>query len=138
MRQMTPAFRRYTYGMMLLMTAYVVVLVGVNHYFDTDRPLGAVAYLAAALPALPIVGVFVIIGRLLVDLRTDEYVRMLLVRQTLVATAFALTVATVWGFLEAFDLAPHFEAYWFAVLWFAGLGVGGCTNAILERGGAGE
>lgn len=138
MNKMTPALRRYTWSIMLLMTAYVLVLLGVNVYFDNSSPTGAPAYAAAILPALPIVGVFVVIGRLLVDLKTDEYVRMLLVRQTLVATGFALTVATVWGFLEGFELAPHLEAYWFAVLWFAGLGVGGCTNAVLERGGDGE
>lgn len=132
MKQLSVPMRRYLYGFMLLMTAYVLALVGVNMYFDSASPTGPVAYAAAALPALPIVGVFVIIGRLLVDLKTDEYVRMLLVRQTLVASGFALTVATVWGFLEAFELAPHFEAYWFAVLWFAGLGVGGCTNAMIE------
>ena len=135
---MTPAMRRYTYGILLMMTAYVVVLFAVNYYFDARSPSGPAAYLAAALPALPIIGVFVLIGRLLLDLRSDEYVRMLLVRQTLVASGFALTVATVWGFLEAFDLAPHLEAYWFAVLWFGGLGVGGCANAVLERGGGGE
>ncbi len=138
MKGNNPAFRRYTWSVMLLMTAYVLVLIGVNLYFDNSAPTGAAAYAAAILPALPIVGVFIVIGRLLVDLRSDEYVRMLLVRQTLVATAFALTVATVWGFLEDFDLAPHLEAYWFAVLWFGGLGVGGCANAFLESRGGGE
>ena len=132
MKELTPAMRRYVLGMMLLMMAYVLILFGVNVLFDTYSPDGPIAYAAAALPALPIVGVFVLICRLLVDMKTDEYVRMLLVRQTLVASGFALTVATIWGFLEAFELAPHLEAYWFAVLWFAGLGVGGCTNAVIE------
>jgi hypothetical protein len=134
MKMSNPAFRRYTWSVVLLMTGYVLILFGVNAFFDHGAPTGVSAYLAAALPALPIVGVFFVIGRLLVDLKTDEYVRMLLVRQTLVATAVSLTVATVWGFLESFDLAPHLEAYWFAVLWFAGLGVGNCANAFFERG----
>jgi hypothetical protein len=135
MDKTNPAFRRYTWSVMLLMAGYVLVLFGVNAYFENSAPTGPLAYLAAALPALPIVGVFLVIGRLLVDLRTDEYVRMLMVRQTLVATGFALTVSTIWGFLESFELAPHVEAYWCAVLWFAGLGVGGCANALLERRG---
>ena len=136
MDKTNPFFRRYAWSVMLLMAGYALVLFGVNVYFENSAPTGALAYIAAALPALPIVGVFIVIGRLLVDLRTDEYVRMLMVRQTLVATAFALTVATVWGFLESFQLAPHIEAYWFAVLWFAG--VGGCLNAFLERSRGGH
>ena len=39
---------------------------------------------------------------------------------------------------EDFGLTPHLPAYYAAVLWFAGLGVGGCLNAILERGGGEE
>ncbi|HET9810560.1 MAG TPA: hypothetical protein VFP53_02545 [Sphingomicrobium sp.] len=135
MQRLSPAMRRYTISLTLLMIAYVLILFGVNVYFANSSPTGASAYIAAALPALPIIGVFLIIGRLIVDLKDDEYVRMLMVRQTLIATGFSLTIATVWGFLESFDLAPHVEAYWFAVLWFAGLGIGGCANALIERGG---
>lgn len=130
-----PEVKRYTRDVLIVMTAYVVALIGVNMWFKAAPPSGALAYVAAALPALPILGVFALIGRLLARLR-DEYVRMLLVRQSLVATAFALSVATVWGFLESFELAPHAEGYWAAVLWFAGLGVGGCFNAIVESRGA--
>ena len=62
-------------------------------------------------------------GRYLVE-EQDEYVRMLMVRQTLWASGFALSVATIWGFLESFDLVGHVDAYYIAVLWFVGLGVG--------------
>ena len=75
---------------------------------------GPSAYLAAVLPALPIIGIFAAIGRYLVE-EHDEYVRMLMVRQTLWASAFALSVATVWGFLESFDMVGHVEAYYVAV-----------------------
>ena len=127
-----PAMRRYTVSVSLLMAGYVLALVGVNAYFENGPPSGVAAYAAAVLPALPIIGVFFVIGRLLVELK-DEYLRMLMVRQTLFATAFMLSVATVWGFVESFGLAPHAEAYWAAVLWFGGLGVGGCLNALIER-----
>ena len=88
-----------------------------------------VAYLAAVLPALPIIGIFAAIGRYLVE-EQDEYLRMLMVRQTLWASAFALSVATVWGFLESFDMVGHVEAYYVAVLWFGGLGLGACINKL--------
>ena len=130
-----PAMRRYTISVSLLMAAYVLALVGVNIFFENSAPTGLSAYAAAVLPALPIVGVFFVIGRLLVELK-DEYVRMLMVRQTLIATAFMLSVATVWGFVQDFGLLPHVPAYWAAVIWFSGLGVGGCANWIIEsRGG---
>jgi hypothetical protein len=112
----------------------VLILFGVNAYFENSAPTGPLAYAAAALPALPIIAVFALFGRLLVELK-DEYVRMLMVRQSLIATAFALSVATVWGFLESFGLVAHVEGYWAAILWFMGLGLGGCVNAMLERRG---
>lgn len=129
---MRPAMRRYTWRLMGLLALYVGALFGAKLLFRHVPPTGAVAYAVAILPALPILGVFITIGRLLVEM-DDEYVRMLLVRQTLVATAFMLSVTTSWGFLNAFDLAPRIELYWPTVLWFAGLGVGGLTNALIER-----
>src|SRR5947209_3627409 len=100
-RYKSPEMRRYTRGVLLLMTGYVLILVGVNAFFRTAHLTGISAYAAAILPALPIIGVFAVIGRLLVELR-DEYIRVLLVRQMLIATGFTLSVATAWGFLEAF------------------------------------
>ena len=127
--------KRYTYRVLALMVAYAGALVLANWLFENVRPEGPAAWATALLPALPVIAVFFVIGRLLVELK-DEYVRMLLVRQTLVASATMLTVATAYGFLEDFGLTPHLPAYYATVLWFAGLGVGGCLNAYLERGGA--
>ncbi|HEX8532531.1 MAG TPA: hypothetical protein VF662_00020 [Allosphingosinicella sp.] len=135
LNRQNPAMRRYTLSVTLLMIGYVLALFGVNAFFENGPPSGATAYAAAVIPALPIIGVFFVIGRLLVELK-DEYLRMLMVRQTLIATAFMLSVATIWGFVESFGLLPHAEAYWAAVLWFGGLGVGGCVNALIERRGA--
>jgi len=124
--------KRYIYRLTAAMTLYVVALVGVNYWFGHAPPTGALAYVAAILPAVPIAGVFVVIGRLFMEMR-DEYVQMLLVRQSLIATGFALSITTAWGFLEGFGLVGHVAGYYAAVLWFAGLGVGGCMNALIER-----
>ena len=75
-------------------------------------------------------------GRYLVE-EQDEYVRMLLVRQSLWASAFALSIATVWGFLESFGLAGHIEAFYIAVVWFFGLGLGSISNRLTLGSGAG-
>jgi hypothetical protein len=124
-----PAQRRYNRSVLLLSLAYAFILFGVITFFKNSSPSGLSAYAAAILPALPIVGIFAVMGRYLAD-EQDEFVRMLTVRQTLYASAFALSVATVWGFLENFDLVDHIDAYYIAVLWFGGLGIGSCINKL--------
>lgn len=128
----TPAIRRYNIRVLVLSAAYAVLLIGAIHAFKTHRLVSPLTYVAAILPALPIVGIFVAIGRYLVE-EQDEYVRMLMVRQALIASGFALSIATIWGFLENFDLVAHIDAYYIAVLWFAGLGIGACVNALANR-----
>ena len=125
------AIRRYNRRVIVLMLIYAAALMlavyGFNHYLLR----GPLAYVVAILPALPIIGVFAAMGRYLVE-ETDEYVRMLTVRQTPYATGFALSIATIWGFLEAFDLVGHIESYYIAVLWFGGLGFGSCMNVLTK------
>ena len=123
------AKRRYQRSVLLLSVAYVALLLSVSIYFEAREPSGPVAVALAVLPALPIIGIFVAIGRYLVD-EKDEYLRSLLVRQTLWASAFALSIATVWGFLEGFEIVGHVEAFYVAVLWFGGLGVGSLMNRL--------
>ena len=129
---MSPEMKRYNVRLLAVMTVYVITLVGAIWWFRHAPPAGVLAWVVAVLPALPIMGVFVVLGRLIVELR-DEYVRMLLVRQALVATGFALSVCTAWGFLENFGLVRHVAAYYAAVLWCGGLGVGGFVNFVVER-----
>lgn len=125
----TIAGKRYTWRVMWLSLLYVALLFGAVYGFNHHLLSGITAYVVAALPALPIIGVFVAIGRYLVEER-DEYIRMLMVRQTLWASGFAFSLATVWGFLESFDLVGHIDAYYVAVLWFGGLGLGGVINKL--------
>lgn len=121
------AIRRYNKAVVVLSLLYVGLLFGAQIAIGRHGLAGPAAYVVAILPALPIIGIFAAIGRYLVE-ESDEYLRLLSVRRTLVASALALSVATAWGFLESFDLAAHFDAYWIAVIWFAGLGLGACVN----------
>lgn len=125
----SPAWKRYNVRVVWLSLLYAAFLVGSITAFKNGLPSGGLAYLAAILPALPIVGLFGAIGRYLVE-EQDEYQRMLMVRQTLWASAFALSLATIWGFLENFELVGHVDAYYIAVAWFAGLGLGACINKV--------
>ena len=127
------AIKRYHLRLGVAMAAYIVTLTAALHFVGGGDVTGPFAYLLALLPGVSIAGIFWAIGRLLVEER-DEYQRMLLVRQSLVATGFTLSVVTMWGFLENFDLVPHVDAFYVAVLWFSGLALGSCVNWILLRG----
>ena len=129
------AHRRYLVRMALFMGSYLLILFGVATRFHNGGVGTAEAYILGILPALPIIGVFWSIGRLLVE-ESDEFLRMLMIRQTLWASGFALSIATVWGFLESFDMVGHVEAFYVAVLWFGGLGLGALANRLTFGGGA--
>ncbi|MEO6225177.1 MAG: hypothetical protein ABIO80_04940 [Sphingomicrobium sp.] len=132
----TPAWKRYNVRVIWLSLLYVVFLMFAVYGFHHDILTRGVAYVAAVLPALPIIGMFAAIGRYLVE-EDDEYIRMLMVRQTLWASAIALSLATIWGFLEAFGLAGHIDSYYVAILWFGGLGFGALINRLTMGSSAG-
>jgi hypothetical protein len=127
------AQRRYNKRTIWLSLLYSATLIGAVYAFKHHLVGGAVAWIVAVLPALPVVGIFAAIGLYLVEER-DEYVRAMTVRQTLWASGFALSIATVWGFLESFELVGHVESYWVSVLWFGGLGLGTVLNRLTTVG----
>ena len=129
MMKFNAAQKRYNVRVLALSAAYAVLLVGAVWVFRTQAPTGVPAYALALLPALPLLGVFVAMGRYLAE-EQDEYLRALEARKALIATGFMLAVCTVWGFLQSFELAPRVDLYWAAVLWFGGLGVGSCVQAL--------
>jgi hypothetical protein len=126
---MNPAMKRYNWRVIWLSLIYAALLIGAVYGFKHHLFSGPIAYVAAVLPALPIIAIFGAMGRYLVEER-DEYIRMILVRQTLWASGFALSVATVWGFLESFNLVEHVDAYSVAIVWFFGLAVGSIINKL--------
>lgn len=125
-----PAIKRYNRTVLALSAAYAATLYAALYGFNHHLVSGAVAVVVSMLPALPIIGMFAAIARYLIE-ESDEYIRMLEVRKTLVATAFALSIATIWGFMESFEVVGHVESFYIAVLWFGGLGVGSCVNHLL-------
>ncbi len=124
------ASRRYVIRLAVLMTAYVITLFSTVWAFKQGGLSGPGAYALALLPAIPVIGVFWAVMRLLVE-EPDEFIRMLLVRQCLVATGFCLTVMTFWEFLQNFDLvAPGNGGFGAAFFWFVGLGLGALYNKL--------
>ncbi|MEQ8410246.1 MAG: hypothetical protein RIC51_02745 [Erythrobacter sp.] len=120
---------RYVKRVAIFTSLYLVAVASLS-FFDADQsgPF-ALRVALAVLPGLAIIGVFWAIGRLMVE-EEDEFLRMLTVRQSLVATAVALSAASVWGFLESADLVVHLDAWWVAVAWFFGLIVGAAVNRV--------
>lgn len=121
--------RRYMVRLGVSMTVYVVSLFVALYLVNQRHVTGPILWPLALLPGLAIVGAFYAIGMLIVE-TTDEFVRMLLVRQVLYATVIALSLATIWGFLENFELVPHIPAFYWAIAWFLGFGIGGIVNRV--------
>jgi len=130
MKCATPATKRYVRRLAVLMGFYLVLVFAAGWMFRHFEMSGPAAWAMAIAPALPIIGVFWAVMRLLVE-ETDEFIRMLLVRQCLVATGFCLTIVTIWDWLRNYDVLPNGNAgFGAAFFWFVGLGVGAVYNRI--------
>jgi hypothetical protein len=100
------------------MTAYVLILIGGVTFARGGTEHAQVTLIGLAIiSALPIIGVFWAVFRLLVEV-DDEYQRLLFAKQTLLATGITLTIVTVWQFLNVYDVLTT-GPQWMAVIWFA-------------------
>jgi len=119
----SPAMRLYNRRMVIASLTYVVVLLagaGAAAYLAPPTPVRVVLAIVVALPVLMMIRAMA----LLLRTETDEYLRMRIVEQTLIATGFLLVAASLYGFLNVFDLAPRLDAYLVVPVWAVGLGVG--------------
>ncbi|WP_116089927.1 hypothetical protein [Sphingomonas crusticola] len=121
-----PAQRRYHLRIGAAMGLYIIMIAFEHRLFDAAAP--STRYLLAALPALPVMACFAIMGRYLVE-EKDEYIRMQVAVQSLWATGIMLSVATLWGFLEDAGV-PHVPMFYVAVGWFAALGLVACVQRV--------
>jgi len=125
------AERRYNRGAILASVAYAVTLIGEQSALRYGHLEPAAKYALAVLPSLPIIAIFVLIGRYLLE-EQDEYLRMRMISQILWTTGLTLAATTLWGFLEDAGL-PHLPMFYVSVFWFAGLGICGCMIRLLDR-----
>lgn len=128
-RSYSPAMRRYLKRLSGFMLTYFIFIFLAGYGFRHYTPHGVLAVGLAILPALPVIGVIWTVFRLLAE-ETDEYMRMLFVRQAMFATGFCLTIMTVWEFLQNYEVVSH-DTHGFGAtfVWFMGLGVGALVNA---------
>ena len=121
----SPAMGRYNRRMLAASAVYVIGLFGAIWAHDSLALNTALAFLFALAPSVGVLMMVAAMGRLIVE-ETDEYLRHRYVRASLFGLGTLLTIATVWGFFEQFDLVPHAPS-WMAVPVFAlGLGVAHC------------
>jgi hypothetical protein len=111
------------------MIGYVATLFLAEYLIGEGQVTGPLTYAVALLPGLCVAAVFWALGRLLIEVK-DEYRRMLLVRQLLIASGITMIVATVSGFLEMYKLVPHAEGFYLTWLFFIGLGIGAIINKL--------
>jgi hypothetical protein len=126
MKDWTPAYRRYQFRVMGAMAVYVAALLGAVWLFKHHRPEGVLRYLVALAPAIPLVGLIASMGLFLRE-EDDEFQRAQMIEQMLWGTGATLVIASIWGFLETFDVAPHVEAYWGVVIWLFMFGLARCA-----------
>lgn len=121
--------RRYQMRVGISMAVYLVSLFGANNLIEDREVAGPLAWALALLPGLAVAGLFYAIGMLIIE-QKDEFQRMLLVRLNLIAAGFALSIASVWGFLESFGLVEHANAILIVILWAVGQLLGALSNRI--------
>lgn len=128
--------RNYLKRMLLVSLAYVGSLFAASTLIERGDPITLLSLAIAVVPGLAVAGYFWAIGRYITE-QQDEFLRMLMVRQALIATGLSLSTASVWGFLENFGQVSHLDAFWWPILWFFGIGIGAAANKI-QYGTVGE
>ncbi|MDJ0701583.1 MAG: hypothetical protein QNJ07_17185 [Woeseiaceae bacterium] len=113
-----------------------LAIVAARHLIGQELVAGPLLWALALAPGLAMLGIFYAYGMLIVE-QKDEFIRMLVLRQLIIATGIALSFATVWGFLEEFGLVDHIYSYFVAVAWIVGFAFGGLVNR-LTHGAWGE
>jgi len=109
--------RRYVLRVASSMVSYIAVLYAAVWLMKNDPPEGALRYVVAVSPAIPLIGVIVFTGLYLRE-ESDEFLRTLLAQRMLWSTGATLVLAAVWGFFEQFGLAEHLPAYHLVTVWF--------------------
>lgn len=86
-----------------------------------DEPPKLAFAAVALISVAPLLLVFWLMARLLRE--TDEYTRALQSRAMLAGGGVTLSFASIWGFLELFEVVPHLWPFLLVPMFFASYGV---------------
>jgi peptidoglycan/LPS O-acetylase OafA/YrhL len=106
----TPAFERYQRRVQIAMGVYVVVILGASYVLKLGSPHWLWLYFWSVLPAVPVIAVFVAVGRYLQE-EKDEYQRLKMTQALLVGTAALLTTVIVNDFVQTFAHTVAFPPF---------------------------
>ena len=95
------ARKRYQRDVLRFMSAYAVVLLCSSWFVKHDGAEKFFLYFWSLLPAIPVVGVILRMGRYLRE-ETDEYQKLMEMQAILVGTAALLVTEVVSGFMRSF------------------------------------
>ncbi|WP_395329502.1 hypothetical protein WBP06_15315 [Novosphingobium sp. BL-8H] len=132
----TPAQRVHNRRSLIALGVYALVLppiVWLHAHADIYPLQQPWVALLALVPALPLIAIFANFARYLTE-EGDEYVRMMVVRQILVATTVAMCCAVVWGFLSELGGMQPIANYWIAVVWVVAQSTCGTIQRLRNRG----
>jgi hypothetical protein len=118
--EMRPAMRRHSNRLAITMVIYVVVLIAATQLYREGLAGGPLGYGLALLPALPIIGIFLIYGRYFQE-ETDEVMRNIVMTSLIWSGALTFCEATAWGFLETFGKVPNLWMWVVPVAFFTQL-----------------
>jgi hypothetical protein len=124
-----PPMRRYLLRFGLSMSAFAVLLVAAVSLARQGMADGPWGYAIALAPTVGVLGAIASVALYLAE-ETDEFPRNSLIQSLLWATGGTLSLATIWGFLETFDKAPHVPT-WAGVPVFAV--IMGLAQAVVAR-----
>ena len=122
-------YHRYLRRMMVAAVLYMAAIFVAAKTLHHAAAISPMAIGLALLPGLAVLLMLYAIARLLIELE-DEYLRLLEVRKSLIATGVTLAVTSVWGLLEAFTAVPRLEVFWVFPIWCAGLAFGAVVNKV--------
>jgi hypothetical protein len=117
----SPALLTYNRRTTAIMVIFLVAMVTTSALVKEWQPTGMVLVLLALLPAQPMLAMVWSAARYLRD-EQDEYLRQRYAKAALIATGVLLSVAAVWGFLEAFAGTPHLPIWAALPIWAMALG----------------
>lgn len=136
MRGRHPAFRRYGLRMAAVAALYITGIMAAVKLLPDNAHASPASIAIALLPGIAVLGFIWTLGRLLVEL-DDEYLRLLTVRQFMVATGLLLSLASIWGILELFTDVPRVPVFYAFPVWCAGLAAGSLYNKLTLGDGGG-
>jgi len=129
MMQMKLAARRNLQRTGIIIVIYAAGVFTASYLIERQGVSGPPAYALALIPGFAMAALFWASGKAIAE-TDDEFMRMLAVRQHLIAAGFAMAVASVWGMLEMFALVPHINPFYIVVLWSVGIFVGMIVNRV--------